>query len=122
MELVEVQLRFLVEEDCRTALSLELDIDHVGSVGHLEDLKLDVSLLVDRHKLVILVLFVVFLLGSLVDLLLHIEVNSPVCLRDVELLLLICHFLCELCQDIFWLNIGEETVRLLHSLLIVLEV
>ncbi len=121
MELVEVQLRLLVEKDCSTALPLELDVEQ-HTIGYLKDFKLDVSLLMDRHKLIILALFIFFTLRSLVDLLLDIEGSSKVCLRDVEILLLVCHFLCKLRQDVFWRNIGKETVSLLDSTLIVLEV
>jgi hypothetical protein len=74
-----VELGGLVKQDCSSALTLELDENHVLAVRDSQDFELDVSLLKDWDE-GSSVLFGFLLRGSFVGLLADFNVNAPVSL------------------------------------------
>ena len=71
---------------------------------------MDLDVFKDRSKLLTLVLFFVFLLRFLVNLLTKLEVHPPYRIRDSELLTLLTHLLSELRQYILGRHRREEAV------------
>ena len=94
MKRILVKLSFLVEQDSRARLTLELREDEPILAWDTLDFELDLHALDDGLEFLLGLLAILFL-GRLVDLLCVVEVDFPVGVRHSERLPLGCHLLSE---------------------------
>ena len=85
LEQVNILVSVIVEEDCGSSLALEVYAELL-LVGHLKDLDLELGALENRLNVCLFVLCVI-------NLLLHLKVQLPCCVRHLESLALLCHLL-----------------------------
>ena len=121
-QLVHVDFHGLVEEDCSSGLSLEVDEEHlIRALGHLQNFKLHLSCLNYGHKIFLLLLLISIFVRRLVDLLFALKVDLPDVVGDLEGLILNLQILNQFRKDLLGRDRREEAVCLVGAFLVLLE-